>query len=226
MDPKTSIPRQLDEFFYNENEQTMWHNRIESYYQSSALPGKKLMEIIIQLPVFPKHYSEKSPFPAILAKSSGSTAKRMIQNEYHPALYLCSFSINMRLFSHAELFLHFLKGFTHKRQFLLAFPLPLMMGLILVIHRACWKSLARQKIKACFFLVEKKQKNILPLSNKFKTRMYIIGCHNYIHRHAWLLSPWTSWKLWDKGIESIKNITGQEPEYIRPLGEDAIWFYT
>jgi processive 1,2-diacylglycerol beta-glucosyltransferase len=60
LDPKTSIPRQLDEFFYNENEQTMWHNRIESYYNQIECPAwQKLMEIIIQLPVFPKHYSEK-----------------------------------------------------------------------------------------------------------------------------------------------------------------------
>lgn len=115
-----------------------------------------------------------------------------------------------------ELFLHFLGIGSHKRQFSPGVSFTFDDGPDPRYTPRLLEILARQKIKACFFLVGEKAEKYPALVKQIRDEGHIIGCHNYIHRHAWLLSPWTSWKLWDKGIESIKNITGQEPEYIRP----------
>jgi peptidoglycan/xylan/chitin deacetylase (PgdA/CDA1 family) len=115
-----------------------------------------------------------------------------------------------------ELFLHFLGIGSHKRQFSPGVSFTFDDGPDPRYTPRLLEILARQKIKACFFLVGEKVEKYPALVKQIRDEGHIIGCHNYIHRHAWLLSPWTSWKLWDKGIESIKNITGQEPEYIRP----------
>ncbi|MGI6449599.1 MAG: polysaccharide deacetylase family protein [Desulfitobacteriia bacterium] len=76
--------------------------------------------------------------------------------------------------------------------------------------------LARNKIKACFFLVGEKAEKNPALVKMIQEQGHIIGSHGYVHKHAWLMSPQTTWENWDKGIDVIKKVIGSEPDYIRP----------
>jgi len=115
-----------------------------------------------------------------------------------------------------ELFLHFLGIGSCKRQYSPGVCFTFDDGPDPRYTPRLLEILARQNTKACFFLVGEKAEKYPDIVRQIIDQGHLVGCHNYIHRHAWLLSPWTTCKLWNKGIESIKNITGKEPEYIRP----------
>ncbi len=76
--------------------------------------------------------------------------------------------------------------------------------------------LERQNVKACFFLVGEKAEKYPEIVKMIQNQGHLIGYHGYLHKHAWLMTPRKTWKLWDKGIEIIENITGIKPDYIRP----------
>lgn len=76
--------------------------------------------------------------------------------------------------------------------------------------------LAQENCKACFFITGEKAEKYPELVKMIAEQGHIIGSHGYFHRHAWLMSPQNTFSSWDKSINVIKNITGTEPEFIRP----------
>ncbi|ADY56139.1 polysaccharide deacetylase [Syntrophobotulus glycolicus DSM 8271] len=77
-------------------------------------------------------------------------------------------------------------------------------------------SLAKLGVKATFFLVAEKAENHPALVRRIVQEGHTIGCHCYAHRHAWTMGPMTTIRYWKKGLASIKQLSGHEPEYIRP----------
>lgn len=75
--------------------------------------------------------------------------------------------------------------------------------------------LAQQQIRACFFLVAEKAKNHPELVQMIRNGGHSIGAHGYFHRHAWTMLPWQSWNLWNKALSELKNLIGQEPDFVR-----------
>lgn len=76
--------------------------------------------------------------------------------------------------------------------------------------------LAQQNIQACFFLTGEKAQKYPYIVKMIQKEGHLIGSHGYRHKHAWLMSPYQTWENWKKGMEVLQNITGCEPEYIRP----------
>lgn len=78
------------------------------------------------------------------------------------------------------------------------------------------KILSQQNIQACFFLIGEKAEKYPEIVKKIHSEGHLIGSHGYLHQHAWLMAPQKTWKSWDKSIKVLQNITGMEPDYIRP----------
>ncbi|MFA6808927.1 MAG: polysaccharide deacetylase family protein, partial [Eubacteriales bacterium] len=76
--------------------------------------------------------------------------------------------------------------------------------------------LKEKDIKATFFLIGEKAEKYPELVRDIIANGHLIGCHCYKHRHAWTMLPSTTFKLWDKGLKTLKGLTGQEPLFIRP----------
>ena len=76
--------------------------------------------------------------------------------------------------------------------------------------------LKKNNITACFFILGENAEKYPRLVKRIYDDGHKIGSHGYTHRHAWKMSPTTTWRLWNKSIEEIKKITGQEPQVIRP----------
>ncbi|MGI5902414.1 MAG: polysaccharide deacetylase family protein [Desulfitobacteriia bacterium] len=125
-----------------------------------------------------------------------------------------------------EVFLHFLGIGSWKRQYspgvVLTFddgPDPNYTPRLLTI-------LARQNIKACFFLNGEKAAQYPEIVKRILEEGHLIGSHGYVHKHAWLMSPWKTWALWDRGISTLENITGQKVHYVRsPWGSANLAFF-
>lgn len=75
--------------------------------------------------------------------------------------------------------------------------------------------LKKNKVKACFFLLGEKAEKYPYLVKKIHEDGHIIGSHGYIHKHAWSMLPWTTWRQWDESIAVINKTIGQEPQLIR-----------
>ena len=76
--------------------------------------------------------------------------------------------------------------------------------------------LKKNKVKACFFILGKNAEQYPHLVKQIYDDGHKIGSHGYFHKHAWLMSPITTWKLWNKSISEIEKIIGHQPQIIRP----------
>ncbi|RJE48446.1 MULTISPECIES: polysaccharide deacetylase family protein [unclassified Dehalobacter] len=75
--------------------------------------------------------------------------------------------------------------------------------------------LAEQNVRACFFLVAEKAEKQPELVKSILDHGHTVGSHGYRHRHAWLMPPLKTWNLWNKAMEEMHRLTGQEPVYVR-----------
>ena len=115
-----------------------------------------------------------------------------------------------------EIMLHFLGIGSWKRQYSPGVTITFDDGPDPKYTPALLNILARANVKACFFLVGEKAEKNPALVKMIWDQGHQIGSHGYFHKHAWLMSPQATWENWDKGINTIKQIIGKEPDYIRP----------
>lgn len=78
------------------------------------------------------------------------------------------------------------------------------------------KKLAENDVKAIFFLVGEKAHNYPELVLRIRDEGHQIGAHCYNHKHAWLMTPVETWRLWEKSNNQLKDILGREPDLVRP----------
>lgn len=125
-----------------------------------------------------------------------------------------------------ELCLHFLGLGAWKRQYTPGVTLTFDDGPDPRYTPRLLELLAKQKITACFFLVAEKAIQHPELVRQIRDAGHIIGSHGYYHRHAWFLSPWKTWNLWNKSIVELQKITYQQPQYVRgPWGGVNLAFF-
>jgi peptidoglycan/xylan/chitin deacetylase (PgdA/CDA1 family) len=115
-----------------------------------------------------------------------------------------------------EIFLHTLGIGSWKRQYSPGVSLTFDDGPDPVYTPQLVEVLAKENITACFFLVAEKVRKYPEIANLIKEHGHTIGSHGYLHRHAWLMSPLQTWRLWDKSMEILRTTVGREPDYIRP----------
>lgn len=72
------------------------------------------------------------------------------------------------------------------------------------------------KVPAIFFVVGAKALQYPDLLKQIIERGHVIGAHSMQHKYAWFMSPWATWREWDKSVATITQITGQPVQYIRP----------
>lgn len=76
--------------------------------------------------------------------------------------------------------------------------------------------LDRYHVKATFFLVGERAALHPKLVQEIAARGHQIGSHCQIHKYAWFISPWKTWKSWTEGISTLERITGKPVQWIRP----------
>ena len=115
-----------------------------------------------------------------------------------------------------DLFLHRLGIGCWKRQYTHGVVLTFDDGPDSVMTPKVLDVLARNKVQATFFLVGAKVAECPELIKEILAQGHQIGLHSQNHRHAWLLSPWATWKEWEEGAATVEKYTGQQLEWVRP----------
>jgi len=76
--------------------------------------------------------------------------------------------------------------------------------------------LARHQCQATFFIVGRRAAQYPELVQLIKSRGHRIGAHSYQHRYAWFMSPWATWRDWERSVAILEDITGEKVDWIRP----------
>ncbi|CCO08698.1 polysaccharide deacetylase family protein [Desulforamulus hydrothermalis] len=76
--------------------------------------------------------------------------------------------------------------------------------------------LQQYQAKATFFLVGQHAVQNQGLVKRIIAEGHSIGTHGYLHRFAWLQSPWSATREISSGIKAIEGITGNAPRFFRP----------
>lgn len=115
-----------------------------------------------------------------------------------------------------EIFLHFLGIGSWKRQYSSGVTLTFDDGPDPSYTPKILDILAKNNLKATFFLVGEKAEKYPDLVLRINREGHKIGSHCYKHKHAWTMFPKTTWEMWEKSMSVLKSILGKEPELIRP----------
>lgn len=82
--------------------------------------------------------------------------------------------------------------------------------------------------KATFFVVADKAARYPDIIRRILTEGHTLGLHSRNHRHAWLTSPWATWREWENAGRMLEEITGSPLEWARPPWGTfnlALWFW-
>ncbi|UUZ83385.1 polysaccharide deacetylase family protein [Paenibacillus sp. P26] len=78
--------------------------------------------------------------------------------------------------------------------------------------------LQKHNVKATFFVLGSKAERSPELILRMHREGHLIGLHNYVHRTNGLMMPWKVRRQLEQAAEAVKKITGESPQYYRPLG--------
>lgn len=115
-----------------------------------------------------------------------------------------------------DLFLHRLGVGSWKRQYTSGVAITFDDGPNPEVTPGILDILDKYKVKATFFLVGEKAKKFPVLVKQIKNRGHRIAAHSQYHRHAWLISPWKTWKEWEVCITTLESLTGDRIIMVRP----------
>ncbi|MHB8125520.1 MAG: polysaccharide deacetylase family protein [Desulfitobacteriaceae bacterium] len=115
-----------------------------------------------------------------------------------------------------DLFLHRLGIGSWKKQYTYGVALTFDDGPDSLMTPKVLDVLARNKVRATFFLVGAKVAECPELIKEILAQGHQIGLHSQNHRHAWLLSPWTTWREWEEGAASVEKLAGKQVDWVRP----------
>ncbi|HWP96671.1 MAG TPA: polysaccharide deacetylase family protein [Syntrophomonadaceae bacterium] len=127
-----------------------------------------------------------------------------------------------------ELFFHWLGIGSWKRQYGPGVALTFDDGPHPEITPQILEVLARHKVTATFFIVGEMAVRHPELIAQIVSQNHRIGAHSQHHRHAWIMSPWASWRDWNQSIATLELLTGQPVEWVRPpwgAFNLASWFW-
>jgi peptidoglycan-N-acetylglucosamine deacetylase len=115
-----------------------------------------------------------------------------------------------------DLFLHRLGIGSWKRQFGPGVCLTFDDGPDPIYTTQVLKTLSKYNASGVFFLVGEQAECYPELVEQILREGHQIGAHGGSHRYAWFMSPWTTWRTWDKCIATLERISGQPVEWVRP----------
>jgi len=115
-----------------------------------------------------------------------------------------------------DLFLHRLGLGSWKRQFSSGAVLTFDDGPDPQVTPQVLDILHKYQVPAVFFLVGEKAKAYPELVKRMIAEGHQVGLHSRLHRYAWLVSPWQTWREWEEGAEILENLTGTPVQWMRP----------
>ncbi len=115
-----------------------------------------------------------------------------------------------------DLFLHRLGIGSWKRTFGPGVSLTFDDGPDPVITPRVLQTLSRHNCRATFFLTGERAIRHPELVKRIVQEGHSIGAHGMQHRYAWFTSPWSTWRKWDRCIDTLEGISGEAVELIRP----------
>lgn len=71
-------------------------------------------------------------------------------------------------------------------------------------------------VKATFFIVGQQALKHPHILSRIQREGHSIGCHSFSHRHAWLMSPWRTFKDLELTRQAIESSLGFKPHWYRP----------
>ncbi len=76
--------------------------------------------------------------------------------------------------------------------------------------------LDRYQLAATFFVVGERAVRYPELLREMRQRGHVIGAHSMEHRYAWFMSPYRTWREWDKAVATLEGILGESIYWVRP----------
>ncbi|MDD2233834.1 MAG: polysaccharide deacetylase family protein [Desulfitobacteriaceae bacterium] len=76
--------------------------------------------------------------------------------------------------------------------------------------------LARNNVRAAFFLVGSKAVAFPWLTKEILAQGHQLGLHSLNHRYAWFSAPWTTWREWEAAAGEVEKIAGRQVNWVRP----------
>jgi len=76
--------------------------------------------------------------------------------------------------------------------------------------------LKEANVKATFFVVGQQALKYPHILSRIHREGHSMGCHSFSHRHAWLMSPWHTFKDLKLTCQAIESILGYKPRWYRP----------
>lgn len=115
-----------------------------------------------------------------------------------------------------DLFLHRLGFGSWKRQYTSGVALTFDDGPDPEYTPRILEVLARNNVRATFFLVGNKAAQYPGLTKEILAQGHQLGLHSQNHRYAWFSSPWTTWCEWEEVADRVEKIAGQKVNWVRP----------
>lgn len=92
--------------------------------------------------------------------------------------------------------------------------------------RAILNELARLEVRATFFVVAERAREHPELIRQIVQAGHDLGLHGRVHRSAYWLSPWTSFRSLRTGVSDLVSITGLPVRWYRPpWGHHSLWIW-
>lgn len=130
---------------------------------------------------------------------------------------VCFFLLTIMVYTVVpDIFLHRLGLGSWKRQFSSGVVLTFDDGPDPATTPQILQVLTKYKVTAVFFLTGENAAKYPGLVRQIMAAGHQIGGHCYHHRYAWFMSPWETWREWDRCIQTLERITGTEIDLIRP----------
>lgn len=134
-----------------------------------------------------------------------------------PLIFLSVFIIGTAAYTVIpDLFLHRLGIGSWKRQYTPGVALTFDDGPDPMYTPRILEVLARNNVRATFFLVGAKAAAFPWLTKEILAQGHQLGLHSRNHHYAWFSSPWTTWREWEAAADEVEKIAGQQVDWVRP----------
>ncbi|MHB1654026.1 MAG: polysaccharide deacetylase family protein [Desulfitobacteriaceae bacterium] len=115
-----------------------------------------------------------------------------------------------------DLFLHRMGVGSWKRQFTAGVALTFDDGPDPEITPRVLDILKEFGVPATFFVVGEKAIRYPEIIKRIIADGHTLGLHSWLHRYAWFMSPWSTWREWETAAQALERLSGRPLEWMRP----------
>ncbi|KLU59546.1 peptidoglycan-N-acetylmuramic acid deacetylase PdaC [Peptococcaceae bacterium CEB3] len=115
-----------------------------------------------------------------------------------------------------DFFLHRLGAGSRKRQYTPGVTLTFDDGPDPVVTPLLLDVLARQRVRAVFFVVAERAARYPELIRRMVAEGHVLGIHSLSHRYAWFMGPGRTWREWEEADRVLTELSGRAVEWVRP----------